>query len=170
MEVLGLEAASSLIRCCLRCIPILRRGLEKMQTDDEEVIACKTTIDMVLLIDNNEEISKMIKKALKRKKIKSFIVSSKEDAITALVQKKHQIKLVVLDQDVTTDGSSDGVELCAKMKTELMTAVPIIAMSSDCKIRNAFMVSGASVVLTKPIKIRKIVTFIRLFLKEKCKN
>ena len=106
----------------------------------------------ILVIDDEAQIRKALRTILEARGYEVTCAETGADAMLALTQRTPD--LVVLDLSLP---DTDGVELCAKMRTWLTVPILILSVRSDETDKIAALETGADDYLTKPFSAGELV-------------
>lgn len=112
----------------------------------------------ILLIDDDRELTMMLKLGLEENDIKVEIAYDGNTGRELALKKKYDLILL----DVMLPGI-DGFELCKKIRNKIDTPVLMITSMSMIEDRVKGFNSGADDYLTKPFTIKDLLTRIKLF-------
>jgi excisionase family DNA binding protein len=115
----------------------------------------------VLIVDDEEEITQIIKAYFERKG--GFQISTVSDGISALLE-VGRAKPDLLVLDIMIPGV-DGVEVCRRIKAGPSASTIIIAISGQPELENKILQAGGDAFLTKPLDLEKLYNEIRSLLR-----
>jgi excisionase family DNA binding protein len=115
----------------------------------------------VLIVDDEEEITQIIKAYFERKG--GFQVRTVSDGISALLEVcRAKPDLLVLDIMIP---GVDGVEVCRRIKAGTSASTIIIAISGQPEMEKRILQAGGDAFLTKPLDLEKLYNQIRSLLR-----
>jgi excisionase family DNA binding protein len=115
----------------------------------------------VLIVDDEEEITQIIKAYFERKG--GFQVRTVSDGISALLE-VGRAKPDLLVLDIMIPGV-DGVEVCRRIKAGTSASTIIIAISGQPEMEKRILQAGGDAFLTKPLDLEKLYNQIRSLLR-----
>ena len=115
----------------------------------------------VLIVDDEEEITQIIKAYFERKG--GFQVRTVSDGISALLE-VGRAKPDLLVLDIMIPGV-DGVEVCRRIKAGTSASTIIIAISGQPEMEKKILQAGGDAFLTKPLDLEKLYNEIRSLLR-----
>jgi len=147
-------------------------GFEETQIENHDI--SKSTKTTILVVDDEEDICKLIKQTLPED-YRVFIALNGEDALSIL--KKEDCDLVISDIMMPV---MDGVTLCTNIKTNIETShIPVILLTAKSAIEDKIegLKSGADSYISKPfhpehllVRIEKLIESRKMFKSKFSKN
>ena len=107
----------------------------------------------ILIIDDEEEIVKIIKRFFERQS-GGYALASASDGISAMIE-VGRMKPDLLILDIMIPGV-DGIEVCRRIKADTTNKTAIIAISGQHENEKKVLLAGADAFMAKPLDLEKL--------------
>ena len=146
---------------------IVKEDLKEEETNDDEVINAATHNRILLVEDNelNREIA--IELITANGYDVDYAVNGKE-AIEILIAKKNRYDLVLMDVQMPIMNGHEASIIIRSLNDDYISKIPIIAMTANAFLedRNEAFKSGMNDFISKPFKIKELITVIEKHIKK----
>jgi len=130
--------------------------IEEIEDTEKEILIPKGNGEHILIIDDEENITGMLKKALEKQNYKTSVFTDSNEALEYFIQNNKKIHLVLSDQKMP---KMNGSELLGKMKkiNPSFKAIILTGYSEEISPENAHKF-GANTLIYKPVNTKTLLT------------
>ena len=112
-----------------------------------------SSLASILVVDDDADISMMLKMMLEYKGYRVFTAARAEDILTIISQQK--VRLIIMDMLLS---GINGTDICAQLKTEESKRhIPILMISAHPNAKELCMNAGANNFISKPFDINDLI-------------